>query len=353
MNGRGLFSNDPGGQPVPADLRALDRGLEIRDRRDGLMLALWSYADLLPLAPPQGRADPAQLRLACKIEPGSELVIADAALIAGLRRRIPSLAGRRHRRPLMVAGAVGAGCLSLLLLYQTLLWLPRPLARMVPPSWEVRLGQGVAAQLAGGPGAVCRGPGGEAALDVLLRRLAEANQLTFPVTIQVLRSSTIDAVALPGGRVLLSDGLIKQAEGPDDVAAVLAGELSHLSLRQVTEQALRHAGGAWAVLMVGGETNGWLAGSLARLTHPSYGPTADGEAEAMTVRMLERADISLRGMGNFFRRLDRRASRADRAAEFNSAHPVIDARAPRPILQPFTRPALSDSAWHALRAICD
>ena len=348
MNGRALFSNDAGGRPVPADLRAMDRGLEIRDRRDGLMLALWSYADLLPLAPPPGRADPTKLRLACKIDPGSELVIADAAMIAGLRRRIPSLAGRRQRRPLMVAGAVCAGCLGLLLLYQTLLWLPRPLARIVPPSWEVRLGQGVALQLAGAPGAVCRGPGGEAALDALLRRLAEANQLTFPVTIQVLRSSAIDAVALPGGRVLLSDGLIKEAEGPDEVATALAGELSHLSLRQVTEQALRQAGGAWAVLMVSGEANGWVAGSLARLSHPAYGRKADAEAEAMAVRMLERADISVRGMGNFFRRLDRRAPRSD-----ESDHPVTDARALRPILQPFTRPALTESAWHALRAICD
>jgi Zn-dependent protease with chaperone function len=49
-------------------------------------------------------------------------------------------------------------------------------------------------------------------------------------------------VALPGGNVILFDGLVKQARSPDEVAGVLAHEIGHVREKHVMQALLRQMG---------------------------------------------------------------------------------------------------------------
>jgi beta-barrel assembly-enhancing protease len=356
LTGEASFTNGRTAERFIVEVRTPDQGLEIRDRQDGLMLARWAYPDIRPVvssAPARPRSK--RLRLTCRTDPDARLTLADAELIDRLRQRVPALAKRRRRLPRLwawAAGVVGV-VLGAWLLYEALDWAPRPLARLMPRSWEVALGSGMAQPLATSLGGVCQTPAGRAALDTLLNRLTANQPLPFPPTVEVVKAPQINAFALPGGRIILLNGLLKEAHSADEVAFVLAHELSHVALRHVAEQVIRRVGLAWAVLAVTGEPTGLAAGTVAGLLRMSYSREAESEADAMAVHLLQDADISLSGMDDFVRRMEQRESHAGALPPFLSDHPATANRVPPPVLQPFARPALPDEAWHALRTICD
>ncbi|HBR85348.1 MAG TPA: peptidase, partial [Erythrobacter sp.] len=62
---------------------------------------------------------------------------------------------------------------------------------------------------------------------------------------------------LPGGQVLLFDGLVQQAESPEELAGVLGHEVGHVRERHVMTALLRQFG--MSILLAGadsGVTNG-------------------------------------------------------------------------------------------------
>lgn len=331
MSGAAAFSNGRTGEQVGAQLRLIDQGLEIRDKRDGLMLALWRLDELLPVPP----AAPAPLRLTCRADPDARLTVHDPEIIAQLLRRAPRLAPRR--RPVPAALTWGAGLLGamagIVVLCHALLWLPGPLAQIIPFRWEVAFGDGMTQPLLQRLGGECRGQAGQAALADLARRLGAAAGIGIPFQLHVARAPTINAFALPGGHIVLLNGLIQDADSADELAAVLAHEMAHVILRHVTEQTIR--------------------GLAAALLRPSYGRQAEAEADAVAAQMLQKAGISTQAMTDFFLRLGRKEKATGAVPAFLSDHPRTIARGPGPIFQSFTRPALSDPDWRSLRAICD
>jgi Zn-dependent protease with chaperone function len=92
------------------------------------------------------------------------------------------------------------------------------------------------------PLAVCDTPEGGAALTDLVTRLGPDGGFDPAVTVAVLDHDMINAFALPGGFVVIFRGLIDAADGPDEVAAVLAHEIGHVVSRDPTRHALRSAG---------------------------------------------------------------------------------------------------------------
>lgn len=55
----------------------------------------------------------------------------------------------------------------------------------------------------------------------------------FPFHFQVLQGDDINAFSLPGGYVYVYEGLIKDAQSDDELAGVLAHEISHVAFRHV------------------------------------------------------------------------------------------------------------------------
>jgi predicted Zn-dependent protease len=228
-----------------------------------------------------------------------------------------------------------------------------PLSRNLPAHWENALGDALALQTASHFGGYCKAPAGQAALDTIAHRLSPPGSLPFPVSLRAVKSTSVNAFALPGGHVVLTSGLISDAESPDQIAAATALELAHLALHHVTEAAVRQVGLGLGVLMMTGAPTGLAESPLSALLNLSYSHEAEVEATNLGLDLLEKVDIPVQSMGNFFRVEELKERVRGVPSPFRAAHPTNGKRSETAVIQPFTRPTLNDREWQSLRTICD
>ncbi len=282
---------------------------------------------------------------------------------AALRARCPALEaprGRRARwRPLALWAAAALAVLAGLLLV-LLPALADRLAPLIPPEREAALGRAMAGQLArmtareGAEAPFCDGAAGRAALDALAARLLAGAALPFVPELRVARSDMVNAFAAPGGQVVIFDGLLQAAAGPDELAGVLAHELGHVAARDPTRLALRAAGSAGLLgLAFGDFAGGTVVVAVANQAFSaSYTRAAEAGADAYAAELLAAAGISGAGLADFFERL---ADEGDSAVPpLLQSHPDLAARAEaaRGLAVTAPRPALPAAEWAALQAIC-
>ncbi|KAF0116557.1 MAG: peptidase M48 family protein [Rhodospirillaceae bacterium] len=108
----------------------------------------------------------------------------------------------------------------------------------------------------------CTETAGRTALETLMGRLATAAGVEASVLrLHILKSTAVNAFVLPGGHIVVMDGLIQAAEEPDDLAGVLAHEMAHIAHRHTVRQMVRHMG---LGLIVDTATGG-MGGEIGRL----------------------------------------------------------------------------------------
>lgn len=270
---------------------------------------------------------------------------------------------RARARPARTA-ALYLAVTALLLGGAALLWfrggpLLEAAAPRVPAAITRPLGEAVVAQISGGR--FCTSPEAAAALAGLAARLAPEGGMVEPITLRIADLPVANALAAPGGQVLLTRGLIAEASGPDEVAGVLAHELGHIQHRHATRMLLRNLGMS---VLLGGSDIGRLSDTL--LSH-AMSRDMEREADAFALAALARAGVSPKGLVAFFERHQPRATKEGASGRgrdlfatlgtYASTHPPTPerlarfeaaARAARGALQP----ALDEAGWQALRAAC-
>jgi len=233
-----------------------------------------------------------------------------------------------------------------------------PLARRTPPSLERQMGESFQAQITVGfP--LCGGAAGQAALGRLGDRLGREAGGPFQIRVLAVHAPVVNAFALPGGTVMVTDRLIALAQSPDELSAVIAHEAAHVRQRHVMQAVWRSFGfGVLLDAMVGGGTGAGqqlvlLAGSITSLR---YGREAETEADRIGQDLLAGQGLSSEGMPAFLRRLARSEEGGDARAleEFVADHPAtrrrIEATARR--ARPGAR-AFTPAEWRQVRAACD
>ncbi len=231
------------------------------------------------------------------------------------------------------------------------------LVAYVPIEWEKSLSEDVEHE----PwwGARCIDPAGEAALAELTRRLTGGVDTPFPIHVSVRDNRLVNAFALPGGRIVLLRGLIADAQSPDEVAGVLAHELTHVLKRHPMRALIANSGLALLFELTIGSGTGASLGLV--LTTLSYTRAMEAEADAGALELLKRAGIDSAGFAAFFERLETREDGIGNTKGFGFAlpsylrtHPATQQRiaAIRADGGTSTRPALEAADWQALKAIC-
>lgn len=222
-------------------------------------------------------------------------------------------------------------------------------APYVPRTWEKKFGDALVGDFGGH---FCHGPGGQQALDKLVRELAPAGDRP---NVRVVNIDLVNAAALPGGNIVVFNRLLAEAEGPDEVAGVLAHEIAHIERRHVTQAMIRQYGFSMLIGAFGG-----AAGSnIDMLNSLRYSRSAEAEADADAIATLRRAGISPEPTARFFDRLGKQEKRLGRlrgGLEYVSTHPLTEGRARkfRAAALPGRayRPALSQAEWDSLSGIC-
>jgi len=136
----------------------------------------------------------------------------------------------------------------------------------------------------------------DSAFTAIMDRLQPALRQLAPdapkVKIVVIDSPQVNAFALPGGIVCVYTGLIRAVASADQMAGILAHELSHVSSRDPLALLARQVGmAALAGLLTGGQGEG-LPQTLARtLVNVHYGREAEDRADEFAVRLLAAASV--------------------------------------------------------------
>ena len=219
------------------------------------------------------------------------------------------------------------------------------LARAIPYSWEQKLGDAISGDFGD---RACRARAGQAALDGLSRRLSPSSR---PMRVAVVNIPVVNAVALPGGRILIFRGLIDEARSPDEVAGVLAHEIGHVEHRHVLVALLRRFG---IGLLIG--SGGTAADYGQALIDSRYSRAAEAQADDYSIDHMRAAGISTAATAKLFERLGREEAGTPAVFAYLASHPPSAERrkrfdaAARGVAA--TRPALDAAQWAAVRAIC-
>jgi beta-barrel assembly-enhancing protease len=199
-------------------------------------------------------------------------------------------------------------------------------AMRLPPALDEKLGRPTwrALELSGQR---CDDPASERYVKAVLEPLLAAlGDTPFHFELMVVQDEAVNAFALPGGFVVVNSALLTKAESGEEVAAVLAHELSHVTLRHSTRRLAGSLGVSAALALVFGVVDvGAPAYSLAYLAGLGYGRGQESEADEHGLALLERAGISPLGMATFFERM----SGSLQPPELLSTHPDPGGRAER------------------------
>jgi len=150
---------------------------------------------------------------------------------------------------------------------------------------------------------------------------APAYQLHFRAGSEALGPN---AFALPGGHIVMTDGMVELLQGHDDtVLAVLAHELGHVKHRHGLQGVVQLAlvGAATGVLV--GDYSGLLASSATVLGQLDYSRRAERQADAEAVALLQAGGVPPAAMVVLFERLQQhsKAPRDSLPVAFSS-HPM-------------------------------
>ena len=329
------------------------------------LLDEWNYAELRRASAPAG-----VLRLARRGETLlARLEIRDARLAATIEKRAEALdrggaAERRLQRRVIGLGFAAAASLTLTAAFG----LPALAGRIIPfipLAVERKLGDAVDKNIRAamdsqhlGAAFVCGANDGEAAgraaLDKLVGKLQAAAALPFPLAVEVVRRAAANAVALPGGRIYVNEGLIAQARTPDELAGVLAHEIGHVAHRDGVRTVLQTAGLSFLFGMMLGDFVGGGAVVIAARTvlRSAYSRRVEAAVDAYSVDLMTKAGGDPRALGVILARI---AEDKDEGVRLLLEHPetreriaAINAVA----VTGATRPLLDAAGWDALKRIC-
>lgn len=228
---------------------------------------------------------------------------------------------------------------------------PQWLAPLIPSSLDKKLGDALVGDFGG---RFCSTAAGDAALKKLVNALDDQPQ---DLRVEVAKIDMINAVALPGGNVILFDGLLKQARSPDEVAGVLAHEIGHVREKHVMQALLRQMGLAVVLGGIDGNSGALVNNMLAM----SYSRESEAEADAHSMKALGQANISPVGTASFFDRLSNLDGSAGDEAEsgitgYLTSHPLSRSRKEafeKSIVKGAKyKPALTPNEWNELKTMC-
>ncbi|EDL49671.1 M48 family metallopeptidase [Erythrobacter sp. SD-21] len=325
--------------------------------------AHWDGSDTLSLRGFSGSMEVDFADLVYGEERGGELVyrrssVPDFRLIlpedlpAGLAAKLPAKAiyGAWIDRMGLGKAAVilGAASVAAVALFMTA---PEWLGPRVPESWERNLGQAMVGDMGG---RLCHTPAGDAALAKLLAKVDPAEE---KVRAGVANIGMVNAVALPGGQVMLFDGLVQDAETPEELAGVLGHEVGHVRERHVMTALLRQFG--LSILLSG--ANSGMSETLFGLAAMGYSRDAEREADEFARKRMAESDVSPLGAASFFERIGGDAEE-DKGGEANavigwvSSHPDPRERAKayRAAAKGKTfGPVLTEAEFQAIKTMCE
>lgn len=294
--------------------------------------ATWMYHELRQT---QGHYSREEVRFERGTGIGETLVIPSPKILLAIHEHGGSDASHFHHprtRHTHVYWTVLAALASIPIVYAIFTWgipsLAQPITATIPLSWEIQLGQYVQQEvIAGKP--VCNNPKLIHAVESILTAMTNSiDQLPYQFQVTVVDSPVVNAMAAPGGYIMVFRGLLQDTASAEEFAGVVAHEIQHVLLRHTMHLIVRNVSMAFVVAALSGDASGMVAYALQAaqtLQTLSYNRDAEDQADEQGFHLLQQSRINPEGMITFFAKLGKEQSAND-ALPYLSTHPATQVR---------------------------
>ena len=162
-----------------------------------------------------------------------------------------------------------------------------------------------------------------------LTREIPTNRVQFQF--HILADPDANAFALPGGHVVVTTGLLKLADRPEELLGVLAHEMAHVTQRHALRHEISGLGPIYLVrILTGGRNRALeaLAFPSELLAYESFSQEYEREADAVGWNYLVAAHVNPHGMIDLFRKLEAQEVPAGNEREHPAfdSHPALEKR---------------------------
>ncbi len=146
----------------------------------------------------------------------------------------------------------------------------------------------------------------------------------------VIKSSAINAFALPGGVILVTSGLLRNLKNEAQLMAVLAHEMGHIE----RSHCFKAVKGQLLLKKVELETLGkFVDFSLALMFRHSFSKTQEAEADSYALKLLKRSRYHVGALAGSFRIMLSKSARGERQPDllrdYFASHPPLKLRVAR------------------------
>lgn len=150
----------------------------------------------------------------------------------------------------------------------------------------------------------------------------------YPIQISVVKSEETNAFALPGGHIVVFDGILKKMKTKEELAALLAHEVSHVHYQHSLRSLFRSMGGYLFISFIFSDVTGIvaiIAENSNMLLNLTYSRTLETEADENAARIFRTQGISMKGLVDLFSLLQEGEQKAG-YSKLLSMHPLTEER---------------------------
>jgi len=234
--------------------------------------------------------------------------------------------GEKHRVPLYLAGIAAFFIGGYLALHFS----APLLADIIPYEWERKIGAMAFEQYQLGKKTV----GDKAvndAVNAIVKRIDQFDDAEVVYEVAVVDADMINAFAFPGGYVVVTTGLIENADNPEQVAGVLAHELTHVLERHGMRKLVRQAGVGVLIGIVFGDVSALsqLIELSSQLEGLSFDRSQEQRADDGAIKIMTAAGLSPQHLAAFFEKIQNADAISGSIPELFQTHPLTDDRIKR------------------------
>jgi beta-barrel assembly-enhancing protease len=276
-----------------------------------------------------------------------KLIITDAALVQEIRKRLSHnrQIGKPHQRVMSRTGSklliiLGIMVGLFLLTYLWFVpWLGERVAMNFSKDYEISMGNQMYKALA-------------SAYKIDDRKTEMVNKfyqqlgykVEYPIQITVVESGDVNAFAVPGGHIVVYDAILEKMKTPEELAALLSHEASHVALRHSLRNMFRSLARKMFLALVFGNDAGIfsvMVDNADNLKGLEYSRALETEADDNGLKLMEKSGLDAEGMVRLMELLQKESGSKETSSLLNT-HPVIvdrikNIRKQMPSLKPAAR----------------
>jgi beta-barrel assembly-enhancing protease len=267
-----------------------------------------------------------------RLDYGRELVVvSDRSFAYELHRVAPQFGSAMHdpsaRSTVATILAVWAGILAALVVIAWLSWpwMERAAVAAIPRNVEEAMGKATVTQLTA-LAPTCNTVELNNVVNGLVKRLAgESSNNPYIFRVTIVDQPIVNALAAPGGYIVVYRGLIQHTDSADELAGVLAHEMQHVNQRHSVRGALRGVGIMTVIALLFGDASS-VATASGELAGLSFQRGDEEEADREGMASLQQARLDPNAMVTVYERLARESSDLPGALKYLSTHPQMSDR---------------------------